>query len=379
MDIDFESYIQSSEPGKQAKASAWKTAIGLQAVDGLQTSDYLKDTAVKHIEGDISIDEVKTLINSYYQSKTMRTPTDDDTEEADKVSANIARILNEQSFAFSVTGFTSIHRRLFEGVFNFAGKIRDYDITKKEWVLRGDTVLYVNSEDLRMALEYDLEQEKSFSYKNLSINEVVTHIAKFVSGIWQIHPFGEGNTRTTAVFTIKYLRSIGFVVNNDLFAEHSWYFRNALVRANYRNVRKGIEPDMDYLIRFFENLMMNTSHELKNRFMVIDAPSELAKNRTSTEQVPNKSTIETEQANNIIGTDNESVLALIEIIGINALSVKEMLDAIGLKHRPTFIENYLKPALSDGFVRMLYPESPKHPRQKYLLTVKGLAVYNSKR
>lgn len=299
MDIDFESYIQSSEPGKQAKASAWKTAIGLQAVDGLQTSDYLKDTAVKHIEGDISIDEVKTLINSYYQSKTMRTPTDDDTEEADKVSANIARILNEQSFAFSVTGFTSIHRRLFEGVFKFAGKIRDYDITKKEWVLRGDTVLYVNSEDLRMALEYDLEQEKSFSYKNLSINEVVTHIAKFVSGIWQIHPFGEGNTRTTAVFTIKYLRSIGFVVNNDLFAEHSWYFRNALVRANYRNVRKGIEPDMDYLIRFFENLMMNTSHELKNRFMVIDAPSELAKNRTSTEQVPNKSTIETEQANQI--------------------------------------------------------------------------------
>lgn len=378
MDIDFESYIRSSEPDKQAKATAWKTAIGLQAVDGLQTSDYLKDTAVKHIEGDISIEEVKTLINSYYQSKTMRTPTDDDTEEADKVSANIARILNEQSFAFSVTGFTSIHRRLFEDVFKFAGKIRDYDITKKEWILRGDTVLYVNSEDLRMALEYDLEQEKSFSYKNLSISEVVAHIAKFVSGIWQIHPFGEGNTRTTAVFTIKYLRSIGFDVNNDLFAQHSWYFRNALVRANYRNVRKGIEPDMGYLIRFFENLMMNTTHELKNRFMIIDAPTELAENRTSTEQVPNKSTTETEQANNIIGTDNKNVLALIKVIGKKSLSVKEMLDAIGLKHRPTFIENYLKLALSNGFVRMLYPESPKHPRQKYLLTVKGLAIYNSK-
>lgn len=378
MDIDFESYIQSSEPGKQAKASAWKTAIGLQAVDGLQTSDYLKDTAVKHIEGDISIDEVKTLINSYYQSKTMRTPTDEDTEEADKVSANIARILNEQSFAFSVTGFTSVHRRLFEGVFKFAGKIRNYDITKKEWVLRGDTVLYVNSEDLRMALEYDLEQEKSFSYKNLSINEVVTHIARFISGIWQIHPFGEGNTRTTAVFTIKYLRSIGFDVNNDLFAEHSWYFRNALVRANYRNVRKGIEPDISYLIRFFENLMMNTTHELKNRFMVIDAPSELIDNRISTEQVPSKSTLETEQANGIIDTDNESILVLIKIIGINSLSVKEMLDAIGLKHRPTFLENYLKPALSNGFVRRLYPESPKHPRQKYLLTVKGLAINKRK-
>lgn len=144
---NFDEYIRNGEPDKKERASAWKTAIGLQAVDGLQTSDYLKDTAVKHIEGDISIDEVKALINGYYQSKTVRTPNDEDTEEADKVSANIARILNEKSFAFSVTGFTSIHRRLFEGVFKFAGKIRDYDITKKEWVLRGDTVLYVNAED----------------------------------------------------------------------------------------------------------------------------------------------------------------------------------------------------------------------------------------
>lgn len=183
MEIDFESYIHNIEPDKQAKASAWKTAIGLQAVDGLQTSDYLKVTATKHIEGDISIDEVKALINGYYKSKTIRTPDADDTEEADKVSANIAKILNEKSFAFSVTGFTSIHRRLFEGVFKFAGKIRDYDITKREWVFRGDTVLYVNSEDLRMALEYDLEQEKSFSYKNMAIQDVVVHIAKFVSGI----------------------------------------------------------------------------------------------------------------------------------------------------------------------------------------------------
>lgn len=376
MDIDFESYIRSSEPDKQAKASAWKTAIGLQAVDGLQTSDYLKGTAVKHIEGDISIDEVKRLINSYYQTKTMRTPADDDTEEADKVSANMARILNEQSFAFSVTGLTSIHRRLFEGVFKFAGKIRDYDITKKEWVLRGDTVLYVNSEDLRMALEYDLNQEKSFPYENLAIKDVVAHIAKFVSGIWQIHPFGEGNTRTTAVFSIKYLRSIGFDVNNDLFAEHSWYFRNALVRANYRNVRKGIEPDMSYLIKFFENLIMNTTHELKNRFLVIYAPSELSNNRTSTEQVPNKYRTSTEQVESLIGTNN-SLLALIKVIGKDTLSVKEMLYAVGLKHRPTFLENYLKPALSHGLIRMLYPESPKHPRQKYLLTVKGLAIYNS--
>ena len=261
MDIDFESYIRGSEPNKREKASAWKTAIGLQAVDGLRTSDYLKDTAIKHIEGDLSSDAVKKLINGYYQSKTVRTLKDEETEEADKVSANIARILNEQSFAFSVTGFTSIHRRLFEGIFKFAGKIRNYDITKKEWVLRGDTVLYVNSEDLHKALEYDLEQEKNFSFKGLSMDDIVVHIAKFISGIWQIHPFGEGNTRTTAVFAIKYLRSIGFDVNNDLFADNSWYFRNALVRANYRNVRKDVEPDMSFLIAFFRNLMMGENHD----------------------------------------------------------------------------------------------------------------------
>lgn len=274
MNIDFESYIRGSEPDKKEKASAWKIAIGLQAVDGLQTSDYLKDTAIKHIEGDISIDEVKKLINGYYQSKTARTPKEEETEEADKVSANIAKILNEQSFTFSVTGFTSIHRRLFEGIFKFAGNIRDYDITKKEWVLRGDTVLYANSEDLVRALEYDLEQEKNFSYKGLSMDDIVAHIAQFISDIWQIHPFGEGNTRTTAVFTIKYLHSIGFDVNNDLFADNSWYFRNALVRANYRNVRKGIERDMSFLVLFFRNLMLDDNNELKNRTMIIKDPQQ---------------------------------------------------------------------------------------------------------
>ena len=369
MDIDFESYIRGSEPDKKKKASAWKTAIGLQAVDGLQTSDYLKNTAVKHIEGDINIDEVKKLINSYYQSKTARTPEDEETEEADKVSANIARILNEQSFAFSVAGFTSIHRRLFEGIFKFAGKIRDYDITKKEWVLRGDTVLYVNSEDLRRALEYDLEQEKNFSYKGLSMDDVVAHIAKFVSGIWQIHPFGEGNTRTTAVFTIKYLRSIGFDVNNDLFADKSWFFRNALVRANYRNVRKGVEPDMSFLILFFRNLMMGENHELKNRYMIINAPQQSTEqaDSTSTEQVPNKLT---EQL-------TAPLLSIVKAIGIEQCSLKMIMERIELKHRPTFIANYLTPAIQNGFVAPLYPNNPKHPRQKYLLTVKGLAILNS--
>lgn len=367
--VNFDEYIRQGEPDKKEKASAWKTAIGLQAVDGLQTSDYLKDTAVKHIEGDISIDEVKKLINGYYQSKTVRTPKDEETEEADKVSANIAKILNEQSFAFSVAGFTSIHRRLFEGIFKFAGKIRNYDITKKEWVLRGDTVLYVNSEDLRRALEYDLEQEKNFSYKGLSMDDVVAHIAKFVSGIWQIHPFGEGNTRTTAVFTIKYLRSIGFDVNNGLFADNSWYFRNALVRANYRNVRKEVEPDMSFLILFFKNLMMGENHELKNRYMIINAPQQSTEqaDRTSTEQVPNK----------LAEQPTAPLLAIVKAIGIEQCSLKMIMERMELKHRPTFIANYLTPAIQNGFVAPLYPNNPKHPRQKYLLTVKGLAIFNA--
>ena len=367
--INFDEYIKQGEPQKREKGYAWQTAIGLQAVDGLKPSEYLIETARKHIEGDITIDEVQQLIKSYYDSKDVRSEKDSDTEEADKVSANIAKLLNERSFAFTVAGFTAIHRRLFDGVFKFAGRIRDYNITKKEWVLRGDTVLYVSAEDLHRAIEYDLEQEKNFSYKGLSLDEVVEHIAKFVSNLWQIHPFGEGNTRTTAVFAIKYLRSIGFDVNNDLFAEHSWYFRNALVRANYRNVRKGIEPDMRFLNLFFRNLMMDEHNELKNRYMVVNLPSEMVDEHTPTSP---------RQASDKSPTSSMEIDMLIKVLAEQQLSIKDMLAAMQLKDRENFMANYLNPAIKVGFVTMLYPDKPRHPRQKYLLTVKGLAVYNSK-
>lgn len=272
---NFDEYLRQSEPHKQEKGYAWQTAIGLQAVDGLKTSDYLIETAQQHIEGNITIDEVQERIKSYYQSKTVR--TNDDTEEADKASVNITKLLSERSFAFTVAGFIAVHRRIFEGVFKFAGKIRDYNITKKEWILDGDTVLYVSAPDIREAIEYDLEQEKSFDYTGLSMEQIVSHITMFVSGLWQIHPFGEGNTRTTAVFAIQYLRSIGFEVKNDLFAKHSWYFRNALVRANYQNVQKGIKRNPEYLERFFRNLLMGEMNELKNRSMHIGAQFQSAK------------------------------------------------------------------------------------------------------
>ena len=291
--LDFDEYIRQGEPNKKEKASIWQTAIGLQAVDGLQTSDYLKQIARKHIEGEIDIDEARQLIKSYYQSKTQREPDDDEKQEADKVSANITKILSSQSLDFTTGGFISIHRRVFEGVFKHAGRLRDYDITKREWVLNGDTVNYLNWEDLRRAIDYDIEQERQFSYRGISPDAMIEHISKFVSGLWQIHPFCEGNTRTTAVFTILYLRSIGFEVNNDMFALHSWYFRNALVRANYKNARLGIDYTPVYLERFFRNLILGDKWDLRNRYLHVSA-SEEWKNQpnlsdpTSTRQVPDK-------------------------------------------------------------------------------------------
>lgn len=283
----FDEYLRQGEPSQKESAENWKTAIGLQAVDGLQPSAYLIDVAKRNIEGEISLDETRKLIDSYYQSKTVRTPKDEDEEEADKVSANIAKILASKTFAFNTNGYVSLHRRIFEGVFKHAGEIRQYDISKKEWVLEGDSVNYLNWEDLRRALDWDIEQEKNFSYKGLTDDEKIEHIAKFISGIWQIHAFREGNTRTTAIFTIQYLRSLGYEVNNEMFAKHSWYFRNALVRANYRNIQKGIDYSPIYLVRFFRNLLLKDSWVLKNRYLHIDPTDEWkVQPRLATPQVP---------------------------------------------------------------------------------------------
>ena len=267
---DFEEYIRQSEPHKREKGYAWQTAIGLQAVDGLKPSEYLKEKARQHIEGDITIDEVKQLVDSYYKSKVTRSSSEDRTEEADKVSARITEILSENTFTFSPIEYLAIHRHLFEGIFSHAGQIRDYNITKNEWVLKGATVLYASAGSIRETLEYDFSQEKIFDYKNLNIDEAIRHIARFVSGIWQIHAFGEGNTRTTAVFTIKYLHTFGFNFSNETFANHSWYFRNALVRANYNDLTKGVYATTEFLEKFFRNLILNEQNELKNRNLQIN-------------------------------------------------------------------------------------------------------------
>ena len=380
--LNFDEYIRQGEPSQREKAGYWQTAIGLQAVDGLKVSSYLQNTACRHIEGDITIDEARELVNQYYITKTAHDANDDDKEEADRVSSNIVKVLSSPTFDFSTGGYQSVHRRVFEGVMKHAGEFRKYDITKKEWVLESDTVLYLNWEDLHRAIDYDLEQEREYSYKGKSQDEMISHLTKFVSGLWQIHAFGEGNTRTTAVFTIQYMRSLGFDVNNDLFAKHSWYFRNALVRANYHNIAKGIDYTPIYLERFFRNLLFGEQWDLRNRYLHIHPTAEWSvqpnlNTPTSTGQVPEQVPEQApEQVKDLLHTNNTHIIRLIKEIGDKELSIAEIMKALELKHRPNFLEYHLNPAIKEGYVRMLYPDSPCHPRQKYLLTVKGMALYN---
>ncbi len=267
---DLEEYIRQGEPEKSEKSKAWQTAIGLQAVDGLKTSEYLLDTAKEHIEGKITIDEAQNRIYSYYEQRESRTEVENETKEADIVSTRITKLLGEKAFQFSPAEWLTIHRRLFEGVFSHAGQIRKYNITKKEWVLNGETVIYADFNSIKDTLDYDFATEKQFSYEGLSVEASVKHLAKFASDIWQIHPFGEGNTRATAVFMIQYMKTFGFRINNDAFRENSWYFRNALVRANYNDLQKGIHSTTKFLELFFGNLLLGANHELKNRYMHVD-------------------------------------------------------------------------------------------------------------
>lgn len=269
--LELSEYIKQGEPSKIEKTKDWETAIGLQEVDGLKPSNYLIKTAKEHIEGTIDINEVKDRINQYYEALDSKNNIEqENSEEADKVAARITELLGEKTFNFSITELLNIHKRLFTGIINKAGEFRNYNFTKKEWVLDGDTVIYSSFETIKANLEYDFEQERNFSYKDLSLEESIRHLCRFTSNMWQIHPFCEGNTRTTAVFLIKYLRTFGFNINDEVFSEKSWYFRNSLVRANYKNFTKNIFEDTSYLEKFFYNLLANTNFELKNRYAHIN-------------------------------------------------------------------------------------------------------------
>jgi fido (protein-threonine AMPylation protein) len=335
---NFDEYLRQGEPNKAEKAKVWKTAIGLQQVDGLKPSEYLIETAKQNIEGHITIDEVKNRIDSYYQQHQNKTD-EDRTEEADKVSARIAEILGEQTFTFSPAEYLTIHRRLFEGIYKFAGKIRDYNITKKEWVLNGETVLYASADSLIATLEYDFEQERKFNYKGLSEQQMIEHIAHFISNLWQIHIFGEGNTRTTAIFLINYLRKLGFKnVNNDLFAYHSWFFRNALVRANYEDLSRGIYRTEKYLTHFLYNLLLKGDFSLKNRDMHILADTV---NDTVKQQ---------------INTVNDTVFSLIK--QNNKITAKEMSER--LKMSLSTVKRKIKDLKDNGKIDRIGSDKTGH-------------------
>ena len=361
--MDFEQYIIQGEPGRKERAENWQVAIGLQAVDGLKPSHYLLQTAQDHIEERISIDEVERRIAAYYQTEEGRRE-EAGTDEADGVSARIARLLAEETFTFSPAMLASIHRRLFVGILPRAGRYRQKNIKKHEWVLDGDSVLYSSCDMIGATLDYDFEQERQFSYKGIGLPQVVKHISNFVSGIWQIHPFGEGNTRTTAVFTIKYLRQLGYKVDNEPFKENSWYFRNALVRANYQNLPAGVERTTEFLEMFFRNLLMGEHNELKNRYLHIcwkDVGQRLSESQAdySSEEMPKSSEKSTEKR--VRGTEKKRKSSewIVELMEKDAsVTAEQMAEMIGIS--PRAVEKHIANLKSKGIIDRVGPDKGGH-------------------
>lgn len=266
---DFGEYLNQSNPDIKEKAYLWAAALGLQATDGLRTSYEMRRTARQHIERNITLDEVCQQINKYYESNPPATPEKEKEQEADKVACNIADVLFNKQLDFSTDGYLNLHRQIFNGVYDHAGQLRATDIVKSEWVLEKDTVFYLHWEELRMALDSNFQFERNLHYDELRGEELLEWIAFFTAGIWHIHPFNEGNTRTIAVFAILLLRPLGYDIHTDVFADHSWYFRNAMVRANYMNELKHIRVNPDFLIRFYRNWMFGDQWDLRNRYLAI--------------------------------------------------------------------------------------------------------------
>lgn len=260
--IEYEKVEEIKDAYK--KQLYWNMAIGLQQVDDLTPSNYLKELVNKNIQGEITNYEVEESLHNYYKNQDLSNKKIVNEKECDFVSTRIVELLNDNSFSLRPITLQVIHEYLFKGIYDFAGKYRTYNITKDEPVLKNDTVIYADYNEIERTFEYDFKEEMKYDYSKLTLREQIEHIAAFTSSIWQVHPFGEGNTRTVAVMIEKYLRSLGYNVNNDLFKEHSLYFRNSLVRSNYSNRAKNIYPTNEYLIKFFENLLNNGNYVLND-------------------------------------------------------------------------------------------------------------------
>lgn len=370
---EFEEYLRVQEPAKREKAGLWGAAIGLQKVDGLETSAYLAETARRNIEGEITMAEAGRLIGAYYRVKAVREEAAKTrTDEADIVAQRIAEILAEPTFSFAPASYIAVHGRLFRGIYRHAGRIRDYNITKSEWVLKRDTVRYEGADTIAATLEYEFGRERKFDYKGLSQAETIAHFARFIADVWQIHPFGEGNTRTTSVFAIKYLRSLGFAIDNKVFAENSFYFRNALVRANYSNIPEKVYPTLVYLERFFSNLLAGADFELKSRCLLVGLDP------VTPPLVPPGREQERAQAREQVSDAPDKFVRRLLKAMKGEMSVLEMMAALKLGGRRNFLEKYLAPAMALGLVERTQPSSPRSPTQKYRLTEKGKSLRSAR-
>ena len=269
LDSSMNPYQEKQKPKGYIKQLQWDMAIGLQQVDNLKPSKYLEQMREKNVLGELTIKEVEQSLREYYTAKKEQKDINHNELECDFVSMRIVELLNQDNFELSVDYLKYIHKYLFQDVYEFAGEFRKIDFSKHEKILNNDSVAYGDSKTLAESLEYDISLEKEKNYNGMSIVEVIKNITAFTSNIWQVHPFREGNTRTTAVFIEKYLINLGYNVDNSLFKDKSVYFRNALVRSNYFNNYLNIKEDKNYLIKFYENLLLGKNNNLHSEDLIV--------------------------------------------------------------------------------------------------------------
>ena len=270
LDSSVNNYIEEEKSLNYVKQLQWDAAIGLQEVDSLKPSKYLKKLVEENVNGEKTIYEVEHELKEYYIEKEKINDINHNELECDLVSTRIVQLLEDEKFELSVNFLRYIHGYLFKDIYDFAGQFRKIDFSKHELILNNDSALYGDCKTLKESLEYDISLERVKNYKEMNIVEVINNITDFSSRIWQTHPFREGNTRTTAIFIIKYLISLGYQVDNTLFKDKSVYFRNALVRSNYFNNKKNVREDNSYLIKFYENILLGKNNNLQSKDLIVN-------------------------------------------------------------------------------------------------------------
>lgn len=270
LDSSINDYIEAEPPKNYVKQSQWDMAIGLQEVDSLKPSKYLEKLLQENVTGEKTIYEVEKELKEYYKEKEKNNDINHNELECDLVSTRIVELLQEDNFELSIDYLKYVHKYLFQDAYEFAGEFRKVDFSKHERILNNDSVAYGDHKLLEQSLDYDITLEKNKNYKEMNIVDVINNITDFSSRIWQIHPFREGNTRTTALFIEKYLVSLGYNVDNTLFKDKSVYFRNALVRSNYFNNYLNIKEDNSFLIKFYENLLLGKNNNLHSKDLIVE-------------------------------------------------------------------------------------------------------------